>query len=98
MDDLGSAGKPGSGYEQARAAGIGAAADAGAPALTWYDGETRSLHLDYGGLRRQIALLGRWLAADQGVRHGDRVVVISSNAPEAFVAHLAIMSLGAITV
>src|SRR5690242_20278552 len=71
---------------------------AAAPALTWYEEDARSLHFDYGELLRQIRLLAHWLAADHGVRYRDRVVVISSNSPEAFLAHLAVMFLGAITV
>jgi long-chain acyl-CoA synthetase len=69
-----------------------------APALTWYEGDTRSFHVDYGGLLKQIRSLARWLSSNCGVQRGDRLVVVSSNCPEAFVAHLAIMSLGAITV
>ena len=74
------------------------ASDPTAPALTWYEEDVRSLHFDYGELLRQIKLLAHRLAADHGVRYRDRVIVISSNSPEAFVAHLAIMFLGAITV
>jgi acyl-CoA synthetase (AMP-forming)/AMP-acid ligase II len=68
------------------------------PALTWYDGDVRSLHLDYGELAQQVRLMARWMFSNCGVRRGDRLISISSNCPEAFVAHLASMSLGAITV
>jgi acyl-CoA synthetase (AMP-forming)/AMP-acid ligase II len=68
------------------------------PALTWYEGDTRCLHVDYGGLLKQIRSLARWLLSNCGVQRGDRLVVVSSNCPEAFVAHLAVISLGAITV
>jgi acyl-CoA synthetase (AMP-forming)/AMP-acid ligase II len=69
-----------------------------APALTWYEGDARSFHVDYGGLLKQIRSVARWLYSNCGVRRGDRLVVVSSNCPEVFVAHLAAMSLGAITV
>jgi acyl-CoA synthetase (AMP-forming)/AMP-acid ligase II len=75
-----------------------AAANENSPALTWYDGDLRSLHFDYAELLRQIRLMACWLFTKCGVRRGDKVVVISSNCPEALAAHLAIMSLGAITV
>src|SRR5262245_19011867 len=68
------------------------------PALTWYDDDTRYLHLDYAELIGQVWAMAGWLFASCGVRHGDRVVLISSNCPDAFVAHLATMSLGVITV
>ena len=68
------------------------------PALTWYDLDARAWHLDYGGLLGQMRSMAHWIFSACGVRRGDRVVVISSNCPEVFVAHLAIMSLGAITV
>lgn len=74
------------------------AAGLAAPALTWYDGDARSLHFNYRELHRQIALLAHWLTTGHGVRRGDRVIVIASNSPEAFATHLALMSLGAITV
>ena len=75
-----------------------AAANENYPALTWYDADLRSLHFDYKELLRQISFMACWLFTKCGVRRGDKIVVISSNCPEAFAAHLAIMSLGAITV
>ena len=72
--------------------------DRNTPALTWYDGDARSLHLDYRELVLQVSLMARWLFFSCGLRRGDRLIIISSNCPEAFVAHLASMSLGAITV
>jgi long-chain acyl-CoA synthetase len=69
-----------------------------APALTWYDNDIRSLHFDYQALVQQVRRSACWLAHEHEVRAGDRVIVISSNSPEAFIAHLALMFLGAITV
>jgi acyl-CoA synthetase (AMP-forming)/AMP-acid ligase II len=69
-----------------------------APALTWYESGTQSLHLKYNQLVQQVMLMANWLGSHCGVRRGDRVVVISSNCPEALTAHLAAMSIGAITV
>ena len=74
------------------------ASDCNTPALTWYDGDGRRLHISYGELVRQVRLMARWLFSNCGLRRGDKVIIISSNCPEAFVAHLASMSLGAITV
>ena len=68
------------------------------PALTWYESGTRSLHLKYDELVRQVMLMASWLSSGCGVRRGDRVVVISGDCPEALIAHLAVMSIGAITV
>jgi acyl-CoA synthetase (AMP-forming)/AMP-acid ligase II len=67
-------------------------------ALTWYDGGVRSLHFNYRELVDQIRSMASWLFFTCGVQRGDRLVVVSGNCPEVFVAHLAIMSLGAITV
>jgi long-chain acyl-CoA synthetase len=76
-----------------------AASGRGAAALTWYDEDgVRNLHFDYEGLVRQVRLMADWLSTSCGVRRGDRLLVISSNCPEAFTAHLAAMSLGVITV
>jgi long-chain acyl-CoA synthetase len=75
-----------------------AASDHNLPALTWYEGDARNLHVDYRSLVQQVRSMAHWLSSGCGVRRGERVVVISSNCPEAFTAHLAIMSLGAITV
>ncbi len=69
-----------------------------APALTWYEGDARTLHLKWGELLRQIQALAQWLVCEQGVGRGDRVVVLSSNCPEVFATHLALMSIGAVTV
>jgi len=69
-----------------------------APALTWYESGTKSLQLKYNQLPTQVMLMANWLCSHCGVRRGDRVVVISSNCPEALTAHLAVMSIGAITV
>lgn len=73
-------------------------ANQNSPAITWYDADLRSLHFDYKELLRQIGFMACWLFTQCGVRRGDKIVVMSSNCPEVFVAHLAIMSLGAITV
>jgi long-chain acyl-CoA synthetase len=75
-----------------------AAANENSPALTWYDGDLRSSHFDYKELLRQIRFTAYWLFTKCSVRRGDKIVVISSNCPEVFATHLAIMSLGAITV
>ena len=67
-------------------------------ALTWYENGTRALQWDYKQLLEQVMLMASWLYSHCGVRRGDRVVIISSNCPEVLVAHLATMSIGAITV
>jgi acyl-CoA synthetase (AMP-forming)/AMP-acid ligase II len=69
-----------------------------ASALTWYEDGTRSLQWNYKQLLERVVSIASWLHSHCGVRRGDRVVVISSNCPEVLVAHLAIMSIGAITV
>jgi acyl-CoA synthetase (AMP-forming)/AMP-acid ligase II len=69
-----------------------------APALTWYEGDARTLHMSWGELLRQIRALAQWLVYEQGVGRGDRVVVLSNNCPETFATHLALMSIGAVTV
>lgn len=71
---------------------------AGAAALTWYENGERALRWNCSQLLQQVASMARWLRSDHGVERGDRVVVISGNCPEALVAHLAIMAIGAITV
>ncbi|MBA2673235.1 class I adenylate-forming enzyme family protein [Ramlibacter sp.] len=76
----------------------GARGHAAAPALTWYEAERRVLHFSWGELLAQIEALARWFAREQGVARGDRVIVLSANSPEAFCTHLALMSLGAVTV
>lgn len=68
------------------------------PALTWYEAERQSLHFSFDELVHQIRTLACWLVQERCVQRGDRVVVISSNCPEVYVAHLALMSLGAVTV
>ncbi|KTD46053.1 acyl CoA synthetase, long chain fatty acid:CoA ligase [Legionella quinlivanii] len=68
------------------------------PALTWYDSEKLSQQYSYGELLLQIKRLAQWFVIKHGVTYGDRVVVISKNCPEAFIAHLSLMSIGAITV
>lgn len=68
------------------------------PAMTWYEGENRVLHLRWSDMLGQIRMLARWFVREQDVRRGDRVIVLSSNCPEAFATHLALMSLGAVTV
>jgi acyl-CoA synthetase (AMP-forming)/AMP-acid ligase II len=68
------------------------------PALTWYEEGVRTLHLGYAEFRAQIRSMAYWLVANHSVRRGDRVIVISSNCPEALAVHLALMSIGAITV
>ena len=75
-----------------------AVSDLSAPALTWYENDERSLHINYGELLEQVKLMAHWLVFGCGARRGDRLVVISANCPEAFVAHLATMSIGAISV
>src|SRR5215831_14444839 len=69
-----------------------------ARALTWYEDGMRSLQWNYMQLLEQVMLMASWVRSHCGVRRGDRVVVISSNCPEALAAHLATMSIGAITV
>ncbi|MES2936773.1 MAG: class I adenylate-forming enzyme family protein [Pseudomonadota bacterium] len=76
----------------------GAQGHAGAPGLTWYEAERRVLHFSWGELLAQVRGLARWFAREQGVARGDRVIVLSANSPEAFCTHLALMSLGAVTV
>lgn len=68
------------------------------PALTWYEGEKKSQHYSYGELLLQIKRLAHWFVVRHGVTSGDRVIVISKNSPEAFITHLSLMSIGAITV
>jgi long-chain acyl-CoA synthetase len=75
-----------------------AARPPGTPALTWYEDGVKALHLDYKNLLEQISRVAYRLAAAYGVRRFDRVMIASANCPEAFIAHLAIMSLGAVTV
>lgn len=70
----------------------------GAPALTWYEADQPALALSYEALSSQIRAMAFWLSQELGVQSGDRVVVLSGNCPETFTAHLALMSLGAITV
>jgi acyl-CoA synthetase (AMP-forming)/AMP-acid ligase II len=69
-----------------------------APALTWHEDGITSLRWNYMQLLDQVMLMAGWLRSNCDVRRGDRVVVISSNCPEALSAHLAVMSIGAITV
>ncbi|AOJ36096.1 hypothetical protein WJ16_32110 [Burkholderia metallica] len=69
-----------------------------APALTWYDANGQVQRFSYGELLRQIEAMACWFVAELGVERGDRVVVLSRNCPEAFVTHLALMSIGAVTV
>jgi long-chain acyl-CoA synthetase len=66
--------------------------------LTWYEDGMRSLQWNYKQLLEQVMSMANWLCSHCGVRRGDRIVIISSNCPEALVAHLATMSIGAITV
>ena len=68
------------------------------PALTWYEGDMLAHHYSYDDLLRQVRSLAHWFVREHGVTHGERVVVLSSNSPEAYVAHLALMSIGAVTV
>src|SRR5579871_2014276 len=68
------------------------------PALTWYEDGVISLQWNYMQLLEQVMSMAGWLLSHCEVRRGDRVVVISSNCPEALITHLAIMSIGAITV
>jgi acyl-CoA synthetase (AMP-forming)/AMP-acid ligase II len=75
-----------------------ASSDPSGPALTWYENETRSQHWSYEELLDQVRSMAGWLSSHCGVRRGDRVVLISSNCPEALIAHLATMSIGAVTV
>src|SRR4051812_44172912 len=74
------------------------APDATTPALTWYENGARALHLNYRQLIGQVMSMATWLRSSCGVGLGDRAVVISSNCPEALIGHLALMSIGAITV
>ncbi|NPD24869.1 class I adenylate-forming enzyme family protein [Corallococcus exiguus] len=70
----------------------------GGPSLTWYEAERRVLHFDAAELPRQVRALAHWFARGHGITRGDRVIVLSANSPEAFATHLALMSLGAVTV
>lgn len=67
------------------------------PALTWYEGDELRRHYSYGDLLRHIRAMAFWFV-QQGVTRGERVVMLSSNAPEVYAAHLALMSIGAVTV
>ncbi|UZS66440.1 class I adenylate-forming enzyme family protein [Pseudomonas syringae] len=69
----------------------------GMPALTWYEGDELVLHYSYADLLQRIQAVAFWFV-QQGVTRGERVVVLSSNAPEVYAAHLALMSIGAVTV
>jgi acyl-CoA synthetase (AMP-forming)/AMP-acid ligase II len=68
------------------------------PALTWYEDGAPSIRWSYKELLEQIMSMATWLRSGCAVGRGDRVVVISSNCPEAFITHLALMAIGAITV
>lgn len=67
-------------------------------ALAWYEDGVLSRRLLYGEILSHIRTMADWLTSTYNVHRGDRVVVISSNCPEVYVAHLAVMSLGAVTV
>ncbi|NPV78176.1 MAG: acyl--CoA ligase [Anaerolineae bacterium] len=67
-------------------------------ALTWYSGGTVKGTWSYSHLLSQINSYAIDLATRFGITRGDRVLVVSANSPYVFITHLAIMSLGAITV
>ncbi len=67
-------------------------------ALTWYGVDGDIQRFTYKELIYQIKALAYWFVSEQRVTRGDRVVVLSSNCPEAFVTHIALMSIGAVTV
>jgi len=62
------------------------------PALFWEGGS-----LSYGGLERWSNQIANFLRA-QGVRRGDRILVMLSNLPELWATFLAAIKLGAVTV
>lgn len=68
------------------------------PALTWAEPGASPLALSYRQLVAHVHGCAEHLRDRHGLAAGDRMMVISSNCPETFVAHLAIMSIGAITV
>lgn len=54
--------------------------------------------ITYGELHEQVEALAGWLAADAGVGHGDRVILMMQNCPQFVIGFYAIMRLGAIVV
>jgi long-chain acyl-CoA synthetase len=53
--------------------------------------------LSWNDYRNRVAKLAGWLKA-QGIKKGDSVAIISANRPEWFIADLAIMSIGAVSI
>ncbi len=68
-----------------------------ATALRWRDADARWRSLDYAALDARAEQLARGLAAI-GVRHGDRVALLSDTRPEWTVLDLAIARAGAVSV
>ena len=74
---------------------VQAAHAAGFPAVIARDEKGRHTALSWPELRRQVAALALHLKA-QGVQPGDRVAAYLPNVPEAMVAFLAVVSIGAV--
>ncbi|WP_027160369.1 class I adenylate-forming enzyme family protein [Methylobacter luteus] len=68
------------------------------PSLTWYSEGSAKRSWNYAQLIHRVNAYAADISTRLGVSHGDRVLVISANSPFVFLTHLAIMSLGAITV
>lgn len=65
------------------------------PAILYMDERRGLSEMSWGTLERQTAAFARFLQA-QGVQKGDRVVAYLPNCPQAVVAALAVMSIGAV--
>ena len=74
---------------------VQAAHAAGFPAVIACNEKGRHTELSWPELRRQVAALALHLKA-QGVQSGDRVAAYLPNVPEAMVAFLAVVSIGAV--
>ena len=68
------------------------------PALTYYNEGQIIRSWTYKELAERVKSIAQLLSQRIPVERGSAVIVISENCPEAYFAHLAIMSLGAITV
>jgi long-chain acyl-CoA synthetase len=71
---------------------------AGRPALTWYEGGKRIRHWSYAELLTELRHIATVLRIRYRINKGDRILVMSGNCPEAYLAYLAILSLGAVAV
>jgi len=74
---------------------VQSAEDAGMPAIVAEDERGRHHELGWAEMRRQVASLALHLR-EQGVQAGDRVAALLTNTPEAVVAFLATVSIGAV--